>query len=153
MRFAFLPLSISLVVGASATAFAQSGERASSGDLESSRARARQLFEMGGVAFDARRLEEARVALAESFELHPSYDTAGLLGQTEIELGLYPKCARRVGPLSCSGSRTKHEQRQDDANPQIGNSYFNTHGGILHGKRGEAGGRRPLTVNTEKTRP
>ncbi len=64
--------------------------------MESSRARARQLFEKGGAAFDARRLEEARVALAESFELHPSYDTAGLLGQTEIELGLYPKAARHL---------------------------------------------------------
>jgi hypothetical protein len=96
MRFAFLPLSMSLVLSLSATALAQSEERAPVGELESSRARARQLFEKGGVAFDARRLEEARVALAESFELHPSYDTAGLLGQTEIELGLYPKAARHL---------------------------------------------------------
>ncbi len=94
MKLAYLTLVCALCLASGKPALAQTP--AAEGSLGGDRARARQLFEKGGAAFDARRLEEARVALTESFEIHPSYDTAGLLGQTEIELGLYLKAARHL---------------------------------------------------------
>ena len=58
--------------------------------------RARDLFAQGLAAFDAERYEEAKRSFEASFRLRKAYDTAGLLGQVELELGEFRYAAEHI---------------------------------------------------------
>lgn len=58
--------------------------------------RARELFAEGLAAFDAERYDEAKRTFEASFRLRKAYDTAGLLGQVELELGEFRNAAEHI---------------------------------------------------------
>lgn len=58
--------------------------------------RARELFAQGLAAFDAELYEEAKRSFEASFRLRKAYDTAGLLGQVELELGEFRAAAEHI---------------------------------------------------------
>ncbi len=80
-----------------APAMAQGPEAGTSKEATNPQAaEARTHFERGTKLFDERLFAQARGEFLKSFQLWPSYDTAGLLGQTELEMRFYRDAAEHL---------------------------------------------------------